>query len=209
MSAIKAFIIDLGGVLVELDISLFFQDIYAPFPMSRPKTPFMLKFFKQSEKYHMGQMSDADFYHLSCEILQIKHSEISQAQFFDAFNKIISGINSEMVQILRKIAQSKQYMLICLSNINQSHWDYLNAGCCDFLDYFDEIILSHHVSLLKPDQRIFKLAIEKAACKPQEIIYIDDGIKNVKAAELLGIKGIIFQDASHLRKELKKFGIKI
>jgi epoxide hydrolase-like predicted phosphatase len=204
---IKAIVFDLGGVLVELDISKFFREIYAPFPLARPKTPFMLKFFKHSDEYHMGEMDEESFYHLSCDILQIDKNQIPQEKFFKAFNKIISGLNKKMVQLLKNLYQSKLYKLICLSNVNESHWTHLNTINCEFLDYFDEIILSYIVHLIKPQRKIFELTIEKAKCEPENIAYIDDGIKNVKAAEELGIISLLFKNYSTLVRDFKKLGI--
>ncbi len=207
MQKFKAIIFDLGGVIVELDISEFFQEIYSPFPLARPKTPFMLKFFKQSDKYHKGEMDDESFYHLSCDILKLDKNKITKSRFFNAFNMIIRGINKDMVKLLKILNQTKFYRILCLSNVNESHWAYLNKSNCNFLKYFDEIILSHKVHLMKPERKIFELAIKKAQCDPDEILYIDDGFKNIKAAEELGIMGLIFIDYSSLIKDFKKLGI--
>jgi len=207
MQKFKAIAFDLGGVFIDLDISEFFQEIYSPFPLVRPKVPFMLKFFKQSDKYHMGEMDDESFYHLSCDILKIDKSKITQSYFFKAFNMIIRGTNKNMVELLKKLNQTKLYRLLCLSNVNESHWNYLNKNNCKFLKYFDEIILSHKVHLMKPGRKIFELTIEKAKCDPQEILYVDDGLNNVKAAEELGIIGIIFNDYPSLIKDFAELGI--
>jgi epoxide hydrolase-like predicted phosphatase len=203
----RAIIFDLGGVFVELDISEFFQEVFSPFSLARPKVPFMLKFFKQSDKYHMGEMDNESFYHLSCDILKLDKSKITQYKFFKAFNMIINGINKNMVDLLKRLYKTKLYRLICLSNVNTSHWDYLNRKNCKFLKYFDEIILSHKVHLMKPARRIFELAIDKAQCDPQEIVYIDDGLKNIKSAEELGIVGIVFNDYPSLIKDFEELGI--
>ena len=72
-----------------------------------------------------------------------------------------------------------------------------------FLKYFDEFILSHEVHVTKPSKKIFEYSIEKAGCKPEEIVFIDDGINNIRIARELGIIGIKFLDKEDLVKELK------
>ncbi|MHA1764537.1 MAG: HAD-IA family hydrolase, partial [Promethearchaeota archaeon] len=74
---------------------------------------------------------------------------------------------------------------------------------------FDELILSFQVHLMKPDPKIFELAIQKAGCKPEEIIYIDDGLNNVRAASNFKINAITFTSPEELLEKLKKFNIKI
>jgi HAD superfamily hydrolase (TIGR01509 family) len=79
----------------------------------------------------------------------------------------------------------------------------------EFIEYFDELILSHEVHLTKPNPQIFKYAIEKAGCKPEEIVYIDDGLNNIRVAQKLGVIGIHFTNVEDLKKELQKVNIKI
>jgi len=100
-----------------------------------------------------------------------------------------------------------RYKLIALSNVNSSHWDYLLDKKWDFLEYFDEFILSHEVHLTKPDPRIFQLAIEKSECIAEEIVYIDDGLNNIRSANDLGIRGIYFTNIEDLIEEFKKLKI--
>jgi len=204
---IKAIIFDLGGVIVELDFSNFYNRIITLSPLNKPQTPIMLEFFRQSDIYHQGNMSDDEFYQLACELLQV--CALNQQEFFDAFNSIISGFNHEVIEILKKLKNSSAYKLIALSNVNSSHWDYLLNQKWGFLEYFNELILSHEVHMTKPEKGIFKLAIEKAGCKPEEILFIDDGVNNVVSAKQLGIKGIHFTTVDVLVEELRNLGINI
>jgi epoxide hydrolase-like predicted phosphatase len=64
------------------------------------------------------------------------------------------------------------------------------------------IFASSKIGYRKPDPNIYKYMLEKLACLPSEVVFIDDREKNVEAATNLGIKGIIFKDAVQLKKEL-------
>ena len=203
---IKTIIFDLGGVIVDLDYSNFYKQIIALSPLEKPQTRIMLEFFRQSDLYHQGKMTDEEFYKLACEILQV--CMINQNQFYEAFNSIISESSQpEMITLLKELKDMKKYKLIALSNVNSSHWDYLLNKKWDFLEYFSEFILSHEVHLTKPDPRIFKLAIEKSECKAEEIVYIDDGLNNIRSANDLGIRGIYFTTVENLIEEFKKLKI--
>ena len=205
MNAIKSVIFDLGGVVVDLDFSNFYNRIISQSPLNKPQTPIILEFFRQSDIYHQGMMSDDEFYHLACDLLQV--CELDQKSFYAAFNSIISGFNPEIVEIIGKIKENNKFKLLCLSNVNSSHWESLLKKKWGFLKYFDELILSHEVHMTKPDKKIFEYTIEKAGCKPEEIVFIDDGINNVRAARELGIIGIKFTNKEDLVKELKNLKI--
>ena len=203
---IKAIIFDLGGVIVNLDYSNFYKQIIALSPLEKPQTRIMLEFFRQSDLYHQGKMTDEEFYKLACEILQV--CMINQNQFYEAFNSIISDSSQPgMISLLKDLKDMKRYKLIALSNVNSSHWDYLLNKKWDFLEYFGEFILSHEVHLTKPDPRIFQLAIEKSECNAEEIVYVDDGLNNIRSANDLGIRGIYFTNVEDLIEEFKKLKI--
>jgi len=203
---IKTIIFDLGGVIVDLDYSNFYKQIIALSPLENPQTQIMLEFFRQSDLYHQGKMTDEEFFNLACEILQV--CMINQNQFYEAFNSIISDSSQpEMISLLKELKNMKKYKLIALSNVNSSHWNYLLNKKGDFLEYFSEFILSHEVHLTKPDPRIFQLAIEKSECKAEEIVYIDDGLNNIRSANELGIRGLSFTTVEDLIEEFKKLKI--
>lgn len=198
---VKAIIFDLGGVIVDLDFSNFYNSIITQSPLNKPQTQIILEFFRQSDIYHQGLIGDEEFYHLACDLLQV--CELDQKNFFKAFNSIIAGFNPEIVELIKTIKQNKSIKLLCLSNINSSHWEYLIKKKWGFLKYFDEFILSHEVHVTKPTKKIFEYSIEKAGCKPEEIVFIDDGMNNILTARDLGIICIKFLDKEDLVKELK------
>ncbi|MFX0048343.1 MAG: HAD family hydrolase [Candidatus Hermodarchaeota archaeon] len=205
--AIKCIIIDLGDVLIELDFSRFFNDVITPSPLNKPKTPIMLEFFRQSDTYHQGKITDEEFYKQACEILEV--CSLEQKQFYSSFNSIINNLNLDMVELIRNIKSSNELTLICMSNINSSHWKYIKKQKWDIWELFDEFILSHEVHMTKPDPKMFELALEKARCKPEEVLFIDDGLNNVRSAQEFGINAIRFMGIDNLVEELQKHNIRI
>ncbi len=202
---IKAIIFDLGGVVVDLDFSNFINKIISQSPLNKPQTSIMLEFFRQSNIYHQGKMSNAEFYHLACDVLQV--CSLDQAEFFTAFNSIISGFNPKITELIKNLRLTNQYKLIALSNINSSHWEYLLAKNWGFIEYFDEFVLSHEIHLVKPQPKIFEYVIQKAGCDPKEIVFIDDGLKNIRSAQNFGIRVIKFTNFEDLIEEFKKLEI--
>jgi putative hydrolase of the HAD superfamily len=205
--AIKCIIFDLGGVIINLDFNRFFNDVITPSPLNQPKTPIFLEFFRQSDTYHQGKITNEEFYTQACELLQI--CNLNQNQFYDAFNSIIAGLDLDVVELVKKIRKYNILKLMCLSNINVSHWKYLKRQKWDLWVLFDEFILSHEIKLMKPDHKIFLYAIERAGCTPQEILFIDDGLNNVRAAKELNIIAIRYIGLKDLTENLIKYNIKL
>jgi putative hydrolase of the HAD superfamily len=57
-------------------------------------------------------------------------------------------------------------------------------------ELFDCVVISAEVGMRKPDERIFRHAVERLGLPPQECVFIDDIEHNVRAAEALGMVGV-------------------
>ena len=77
-----------------------------------------------------------------------------------------------------------------------------------FKKWFDILVISDHVGLTKPDERIFKLLVKKAGVKAKEIVFIDDRVEYRKSAEKAGLDFIPFKSYKQLLKDLKKLGVR-
>jgi 2-haloacid dehalogenase len=77
----------------------------------------------------------------------------------------------------------------------------------EFLKWFQGVLLSGGVRLLKPDVAFFQLFLETFAVNPAQAVYIDDLRPNVEAAAALGMHGILFTDPPALRRELVSVGL--
>ena len=68
---------------------------------------------------------------------------------------------------------------------------------------FDELVISAEVGLVKPDARVFQLALGRLDVQPHEAVFIDDMPVNVDAAGRLGMIGIQFVDTRQTLSELQ------
>ena len=55
---------------------------------------------------------------------------------------------------------------------------------------FDGLIISGKEKMVKPDKKIFQLAIEKFELKVEQTVFVDDKIENIISAQNLGFKTI-------------------
>lgn len=74
----------------------------------------------------------------------------------------------------------------------------------DLERYFDEIVISAEVGMAKPEDSIFRLITDKLGVTLDECAFVDDNPKHVKAANSLGVTGILFEGKLKLQQSIGK-----
>lgn len=77
----------------------------------------------------------------------------------------------------------------------------------DFLSWFDGIVVSGEERVTKPDERIFRILVDRYGLEPGRTLYIDDSAVNVETARRLGFDTVHFRDPDQLRAELGRRGL--
>jgi putative hydrolase of the HAD superfamily len=75
---------------------------------------------------------------------------------------------------------------------------FKNAG---LREYFSSFVMSSVLGVLKPHELMFNTALSELNIKPEEAIFIDDNIVNVKAAIKLGMQGIVILRGDKLEEK--------
>jgi putative hydrolase of the HAD superfamily len=65
------------------------------------------------------------------------------------------------------------------------------------------------VHFRKPDEDMFKIALDISQTPPDEVAYLDDRPLFVEIAQSLGIKGILHESPEKSRKALEELGLTI
>lgn len=90
----------------------------------------------------------------------------------------------------------KQYPLGIITNTYPNFLETAEKyGIIPDLDY-SVILRSDHLGFAKPDSEIFELAEEKSGVQPQEILFIDNGKRNIQAAKDRGWHTVFFHESS-------------
>ncbi len=111
--------------------------------------------------------------------------------------KILTGwisvinYNQDVIDVINQLKENGKKIFI-VSNMPQ---DYAKAfKRIKVLKNVDDAIFSSKVHLLKPDKRIFLLAVKKFKINPEESLFIDDREDNVNSAESCGFHGMVFKN---------------
>jgi HAD superfamily hydrolase (TIGR01509 family) len=116
---------------------------------------------------------------------------------------MIEGVYQENIDLALKL-KKEGYPIYLLSNFPGDQFEKYRLQN-SFLDEFDDKIISGNVGLAKPDIKIYELAVKKFNLVPEESLFIDDKIENIKGAEAVKINTIHLKDPKDLPKEIKKF----
>jgi putative hydrolase of the HAD superfamily len=74
-------------------------------------------------------------------------------------------------------------------------------------DYFQAFFSSCYLGVRKPEEQIYRLALEIAQREPEECILIDDRGLNLECAREIGMHTIQFKNVDQLRQDLAQQGI--
>ena len=110
------------------------------------------------------------------------------------------------LDILKELAASGKFILGALNNEAREPNDY-RFNKFGLRSYFDVTLSSCYLGMRKPEEAIFRLAIDVMGGKSERILFIDDRQENVEAARAMGIVAILFKGANALRSELANLGI--
>ena len=107
-----------------------------------------------------------------------------------------------MHDVLREL--KAKYRLAVLSNTNAVHIARLKTYS-SLLDHFDYHIYSHEVGFIKPDREIFVHTCSVTGVCPDQLVFFDDAVYNIKAAREFGMHAYCVdcpRDAARVLQEL-------
>ncbi|HHF51435.1 MAG: HAD family phosphatase [Candidatus Aminicenantes bacterium] len=198
---IRTVISDMGNVILPFDVSVFLERIAKYSSLEKEEIMSMPVLYDGLiESFGKGRISPNKYYKGMKEIFKV---DLKFKDFLDIYCDIFS-LDSSVLETLAKI--KGKCKLILLSNTDTLHFNYIKKRFPEIF-LFDEYILSYKVGSVKPEEKIFKIAIEKSETEPQNILFIDDMEENIRAAAKTGMKIVHFNSKTNLKAELEKFEI--
>lgn len=123
---------------------------------------------------------------------------------YNAFERHMPDIPE--MQALALELKAEGCRIYVLSNANVRFADYLPGR--EFFREFDGIVISAQEKLVKPDARLFRLALDRFGLRPEESLFIDDAQANVEGARAVGMAALRFDgDVDGIRAEMGKLGL--
>jgi putative hydrolase of the HAD superfamily len=114
----------------------------------------------------------------------------------------------EMIELIRALKTKYCLEIAAVSNEGRELTVYrvqkFNLG--EFIDFF---VSSCFVHYRKPDEDMYRIALDIAQVDPDEVLYIDDRAMFVEVAQGLQIRGIPHTNVDTTRGALEKFGLSL
>ncbi|UCD35593.1 MAG: HAD family phosphatase [Nitrospiraceae bacterium] len=150
--------------------------------------------------FETGRISPDKFFG---EAVRLGGITIEKREFKRLFTGRFSPIASTH-DLIRKLKPA--FRLALLSNTNE--WDYEHEiKKSAVFSLFDAVTVSCRVGAMKPDERIYRDALEKLNLRPSDCIYIDDIKDYADAASAEGMRGIHYQSHEGLLESLNNLHI--
>lgn len=201
VSPVRVVIFDLGNVLIKWDPRRLFRTIFT----TEAEVDYFLTHVchqQWNECQDAGRTWDDAVRETSALFPQYAEAI---AAYRDRWPETIGGAITGTVQILDTLRQHG-IRVYALTNWSQETFPYALANF-DFLQWFDGILVSGEEKLIKPDPAIFELLLSRYAIDRTEAVFIDDGIRNVNAANALGLHALLFSNPDTLRQDLIALGL--
>lgn len=203
MKKIDTIIFDLGGVLIDWNPEYVFLDV---FNRDRKKMQWFFDHIctsdwneNQDAGYPMAQATED-------KVALFPEYEKEIRMFYGRWVEMLGDSITGTVDILKKCIDSKEYKVIALTNWSAETFP-IALERFDFLHWFEGIIVSGEEKTRKPFNDIYNLTLERFNIKAENAIFIDDNLRNIEAANNLGINGIQFESPEQLIINLKTFNI--
>lgn len=196
---IDTIIFDLGGVLIDWEPRRLFRKIFDD---------------EKEMEYFLSEICSPDWNEQqdagrtlkeATAVLLPKHPKYQDQvlAYYDRWTEMLGGAIEGTVDLLEEYKAAETHRIYALTNWSAETWPTA-LELFDFLQLFEGILVSGKEKLKKPDPKIYQMLLDRYKITAEKSVFIDDSLRNIKAAEAMGINGIHFQSPEQLRNDLQK-----
>ena len=184
---IKNIIFDYGGVLLDWNPHY----LYDPYFGDQEKAEWFLTHictYEWNAQHDNGKPIAEGTAEL---IAQHPEWEKEIRMYYDEFMMMMGGQKPGMEELVKEL-KDKGFRVFGLSNWSVETFALVRP-VYPVLDLMEDMVISGVERVMKPDHRIFELALKRFGIEASETVFVDDNPNNVQAACEMGIKGLLFQ----------------
>jgi putative hydrolase of the HAD superfamily len=127
-------------------------------------------------------------------------------QDFEKFMFSLSQPNFQTLELAQALSKSGKYLMATINNESRE-LNQIRIQAFGLRNIFSLFVSSCFVGLRKPEDGIYRLALEVTQKPPEECCFVDDRPLNLDAATRLGMHTIRMESAEQLRREFEKLEI--
>lgn len=196
---IKALITDFGGVLVRTKTDRSRRELEQRLgraPHSLERDIFASELSVSAQR---GAITEEQFWREVETWFDLPRFGLSGRDFRDEFFRD-DFLDLELVDLIRDVRPAVKTGLI------SNAWSGLRGmlqTVFPIQDAFDALVISAEEKLLKPDARIYQLALDRLGVRADEAIFLDDFPVNIEAANALGLHGVHFKTSEQAQRDIR------
>ncbi|MDX1435217.1 MAG: HAD family phosphatase [Anaerolineales bacterium] len=194
--AIKAVIWDLGGVLVRTEDRAPRRRLAERYGMTSRELERLVFQGEMGDAAQLGAVTAEQLWGYVADQIGAPRSETKalEAGFWGG-----DRLDEDLIETIRGLRTD--YTVGLLSNAWDSLRDALETRF-GIEDVFDPVVISAEVGLMKPDPKIYRLALDEAGAAPEEAVFLDDFPENVAGARAVGMHAVHFDSKERALAEL-------
>lgn len=200
---IKALLLDIGGVLLTNGWDSASRRLAAEH--------FAIDFADMNDRhriifdaYESGKMTLDEYLNL---LVFCQERDFSVQEFKD-FMLGQSQPYPETIALIKQLKQQYGLQVIAVNNEGRELNEY-RVSKFELKSFFDIFSSSCFVHTRKPDKDFYTIALDLAQVKADEVIYLDDRLVFIQAAQQLGITGIHHTTTESTRLAFAEYGLKV
>jgi epoxide hydrolase-like predicted phosphatase len=198
MMAIQAIIFDLGGVLVRTEDSAPREKLARRLGLGRAELEELAFGGTSGIQAQRGEIDIDQHWENVRQELGMTPDELRI--FVDEFFRG-DRLDDELVDAIRGFRG--EYKTALLSNAFSNLRYYVNE-VWQIADAFDELFISSEMGVTKPDERIYRLVLQRLAVAPEQAVFVDDFSHNIEGARAVGMHAVLFRSREATLSALDK-----
>jgi putative hydrolase of the HAD superfamily len=203
MNPVKAVLFDFGQVLSLPADPAVWQQMLAISGLA--ETDLHREYWAHRHEYDRGTFTGEAYWHKVADGSQATFDSAQIAALIDADIELWGRLNLPMIEWAQRLQRAGIRTGI-LSNIGDAMADGLIAKF-DWITAFDHCTWSHTLKLAKPEAAIYHCAAQGLGTDPANILFIDDKLENVEAAEAAGMQAIQYTNHAAFEQEMRERGL--
>ena len=195
--AIRAVIFDLGGVLLRSEDPTPRRLLAERLGLPLEQIYYHVFDSLSAQQATVGEISVSSHWETVRQSLGL-----STEEFPSAVEAFWAGDRLDMALVDAIRTLRPRYKTALLSNA----WDNLRGLLVErwqVAGEFDDLVISAEVGMVKPDRRIYELAVQRLGVLPEEVVFFDDILENVQGAQAAGLQAYQYTDVEQARRDLK------
>lgn len=185
----------ISGVLFDLGDTVLVTDWDALHAQFEARTGLSIKMSSKAKRIYLnevllGSRSLVDLFIMFKEERRSDHPIDDLLALYGELYEHYTAIDQDLIALVRQL--KTRVFVACVTNTNDVHARINRRR--GVYDYFHKAYISCELGMRKPQKELFEFIAEEDLIPVDRLLFMDDHIENIKAARLVGLKTIHFEN---------------